>query len=167
MSGGTQRRLVAIVSADVAGYTSLMRGDEEGTLARLKAMRDSVVAPLVNEYGGRIVKLVGDGILIEFASAVDAVRSAAEIQRLLTSQNADISAADRIELRIGVNVGDVIIEDDDLYGDGVNIASRLEELATVGGICISGTAYDQVAGKTVDTFDFLGEQNLKIGRAHV
>lgn len=155
------RRLTAVLAVDVAGYSRLMRADEEGTLTRLKALRAETVDPIVAGHGGRTVKLMGDGALIEFASAVDALRCAVDIQRRLAVRNSSLREAERIELRIAANVGDVIVEGDDLYGDGINVAARLEKLAAVGGICVSGAAYDQVVGKVDETFEFMGEQSLK------
>ena len=121
-----ERRLAAILAADVAGYSRLMGADEEGTLARLKAISKALVDPKIAEHRGRIVKTTGDGLLVEFASAVDAVRCAVEVQRGMAERNADVPQDQRIEFRIGINLGDIIIEDDDIFGDGVNIAARLE-----------------------------------------
>jgi class 3 adenylate cyclase len=156
-----QRRLAAILAADVVGYSRLMKADEEGTLARLKTLRADAIDPTIAAHSGRIVKLMGDGALVEFSSVVDAVRCAVEIQRALAERNADLPEEARIGLRIGINLGDIMVDDDDIYGDGVNVASRLESLADAGGICISGTVHDQVAGKVVQTFEFMGEQALK------
>ncbi len=141
-----QRRLAAILAADVVGYSRLMGVDEEGTLARLKALRSELLHPKVSEYGGRIVKITGDGTLVEFPSAVDAVNHAIDVQRLMGQRNVDEDDDSRIELRMGINVGDVIVDGEDIFGDGVNVAARLEALAEPGGICISGTVYDQVRG---------------------
>src|SRR4051794_21079966 len=142
------RRLAAILAADVVGYSSLMERDEDRTLARLKAHRRELVEPLIAEHGGRLVKLMGDGALVEFASVVDAVRCAVLIQRGMPEREAEVPEAERIRLRIGINLGDVIREEDgDLYGDGVNIAARLEGIAEPGGICISRTVHDHVHGK--------------------
>ncbi len=156
-----ERRLAAILAADVAGYSRLMGTDEEGTLATLKAHRQELLDPKIAEYRGRIVKTTGDGILIDFPSAVDAVRCAIEFQRGLAERNVAASPERRIELRIGINVGDVIIEDGDIFGDGVNIAARLEGVAEPGSICISEDAYRQVRDKLNATFDDAGEQQLK------
>jgi len=156
-----ERRLAAVLAADVAGYSRLMGIDEEGTLARLKATRKSLVDPTIAAHRGRIVKTTGDGMLVEFASAVDAARSAIEIQRGMSSQNADVQHDTRIELRIGIHVGDIIIDDNDIFGDGVNIAARLEGIADPGGICMSDDAYRQVRGKVESTCDDLGLQTLK------
>ena len=159
--GEVARRLAAILVADVAGYSRLMKADEEGTLARLKALRADAIDPTIAEHSGRVVKLMGDGALVEFSSVVDAVRCAVEIQRSLAERNADLSEGERIALRIGINLGDIMVDDEDIYGDGVNVASRLESLADTGGICISGTVHDHVAGKVSHTFEFMGEQALK------
>src|SRR6185437_9544107 len=124
-----QRRLAAILAADVAGYSRLMGADEEGTLAALKAIRRDLGDPKIKEHRGRIVKTTGDGLLVEFASVVDAVRCAVDVQRAMADRNADVPADKRLEFRIGINVGDIIIEDGDIFGDGVNVAARLEALA--------------------------------------
>src|SRR5262249_52039579 len=133
------RRLAAILAADVAGYSRLMGTDEEGTLARLKALRRELLDPKIADHHGRIVKTTGDGLLVEFASVVDAVRCAVAVQQAIPERNAGIAADSRIELRIGINLGDVIVEGDDLYGDGVNIAARIEALADAGGVFVSNT----------------------------
>src|SRR5690349_7446706 len=152
-----ERRLTAILAADVVGYSSLMERDEDRTLARLKAHRRELVEPLNAERGGRLVKLMGDGVLAEFASVVDAVRCAVLIQRGTAGREAE-----RIRLRIGINLGDVIREpDDDLCGDGVNIAARLEGLAEPGGICVSRTVHDHVRGKVPFAFRALGPRRVK------
>ena len=156
-----ERRLAAILAGDVAGYSRLMGADEEGTLARLNAHRREFLEPKVAEYRGRIVKRTGDGVLIEFGSAVDAVRYAVEIQRGMAERNASTSQDKRIELRIGIHIGDIITEEGDIFGDGVNIAARLEALAQPGGVCISDDAYRQVRGKLDVNFDDIGEQQLK------
>lgn len=160
------RRLAAVLGADVAGYSRLMGANEEDTLARLKAVRKTLVDPALASDRGRIVKTTGDGILVEFASAVDAVRGAVDVQRRMAKQNAFVPQDQRIEFRIGVHVGDIIIDDSDIFGDGVNIAARLEGIADPGGICISGAAYDQVRDKLPFSFVDLGDQTLKnIARA--
>ena len=156
-----ERRLAAIFAGDVAGYSRLMGADEEGTLLRLNAHRREFVEPKIADYHGRIVKRTGDGVLIEFASAVDATRCAIEIQRGMVERNAPVPQDKRIELRIGIHVGDIIIEEGDIYGDGVNIAARLEGIAQPGGICISDDAYRQVRGKLDASFEDGGEQSLK------
>src|SRR5687767_11846225 len=136
-----ERRLAAIFAADVVGYSRLMEQDEAGTLAALKERRRTIVAPLVAQHHGRIIKVMGDGVLVEFASAVDAVACAVELQRRMAEANADQPSSRTITLRIGINLGDVIVEGSDLYGEGVNIAARLEALAEPGGICVSGTVH--------------------------
>jgi len=156
-----ERRLAAILAADVAGYSRLMGADEEGTLAALKAHRRAVLDPKITEHRGRIVKTTGDGLLVEFASVVDAVRCAVEIQRQMAERNAGVAAEQRIEFRIGLNVGDIIIDDKDIYGDGVNIAARLEGLAAPGGICVSRVVRDQVRDKLDFSFEDMGEQQVK------
>jgi adenylate cyclase len=156
-----ERRLTAIFAGDVAGYSRLMGADEEGTLSRLNAHRREFLEPKIAEHRGRIVKRTGDGILIEFASAVDAARCAVEIQHGMIERNAPEPQDKRIEFRIGIHVGDVIIEDGDMFGDGVNIAARLEGIAQPGGICISDDAYRQVRGKLDANFQNAGEQELK------
>jgi adenylate cyclase len=156
-----ERRLAAILAADVAGYSRLMGVDEEGTLAALKAYRRELIDPKIAEHRGRIVKTTGDGALVEFGSAVDAVRCAMEIQRALAERNAAIPEDRRIEFRIGINVGDIIIDDGDIYGDGVNIAARVESLAQPGAICLSDNAYQQIKGKLALDISDMGEQQLK------
>jgi TolB-like protein/class 3 adenylate cyclase len=156
-----QRRLAAILAADVAGYSRMMGIDEEGTLARLKAHRRTLLDPKIEEHQGRLVKTTGDGLLAEFASVVDAVRCAVDIQRGMHERNADQPPEKRIELRIGVNVGDVIIDGDDIYGDGVNIAARLEGLAEPGGICVSARVHEDAHGRLDVAFEDAGEQQLK------
>ena len=155
-----ERRLAAVLAADVAGYSRLMGLDEEGTLARLKAVR-KLVDPAIASHRGRIVKTTGDGMLVEFASAVDAVRCAVEVQRGMAAQNGSVPQDTRIEFRIGIHVGDIIIDDNDIFGDGVNIAARLEGIAEPGGVCISDDAQRQIRGKVDIDFDDMGEQALK------
>ena len=156
-----ERRLAAILAADVAGYSRLMGADEEGTLARLNAHRREFLEPTVAEHNGRVVKRTGDGILIEFSSAVDATRCAIHTQRGMAQRNTDVPADQRIEIRIGIHVGDVIIEEGDIFGDGVNIAARLESIAEPGGICISDDTFRQVRGKVDAVFEDTGDQQLK------
>ena len=156
-----ERRLAAILAADVVGYSRLTETDEERTLARLKALRNEVFDPRIAEHNGRIFKLMGDGMLVEFASVVDAVRCAVEIQRDMAIRYADVPESNRIDIRIGINLGDIVVGGDDIYGDGVNIAARLEGLAKPGGICISGTAFDHVKTKLDVGFESLGEQQVK------
>jgi adenylate cyclase len=157
----TVRRLTAILAADVAGYSRLMGADEEGTHERLKGHRRALVDPKIAEHHGRIVKTTGDGLLVEFASVVDAVRCAVEVQRGMSDRNATIPAEKRIEFRVGINLGDVIAEGEDIFGDGVNVAARLEALAEPGGICISRVVRDQVRDRLYYTFEDLGEQQVK------
>jgi TolB-like protein/class 3 adenylate cyclase len=156
-----ERKLAAILAADVVGYSRLMGADETGTLARLKSLRRDLIEPLITKYRGRIVKLMGDGALVEFASVVDAVASAVEIQRLVADQAKGLPENERIVFRIGINLGDVIIDGDDVYGDGVNIAARLEGLSQPGGICISQQVFDQIETKLDLTYDDLGDQQVK------
>jgi TolB-like protein/class 3 adenylate cyclase len=156
-----ERRLAAILAADVAGYTRLMGADEEGTLAQLKAHRRKLIDPKVVEHRGRIVKTTGDGLLVEFGSVVDALRCATEIQRGMAEGNSVVSADGQIEFRIGIHQGDVVVEDGDIFGDGVNVAARLEGLAEPGGICISARVQEDVAGKLEIAFEDMGEQALK------
>ena len=155
------RRLAAILAADVAGYSRLMGADEEGTLERLKALRRELLDPKIAEHHGRIVKTTGDGMLLEFASVVDAVRCAVEVQQAMGERDAGAAADNRIELRIGINLGDVIVEGDDLYGDGVNIAARIEALADAGGVFVSNTVYDHVRDRLPFVFEDLGGQQVK------
>jgi adenylate cyclase len=159
--GRVERRLAAILAVDVAGYSRLMGEDEEGTLAALRAVRRELGDPKITEHRGRIVKTTGDGLLVEFASVVDAVRCAVEVQREMVVRNAGVPAGRRIEFRMGVNVGDIIIEDGDIFGDGVNIAARLEALAEPSGICISAAAHEQVRDKLDFSFEDMGEQQVK------
>jgi adenylate cyclase len=156
-----QRRLAAIMSADVVGYSRLMGTDEAGTLSRLNTLRRELIDPAIAAHSGRIVKLMGDGALVEFASAVDAVTCAVEIQRQLAGYDTGGSQVNPIRLRIGINVGDIIIEGDDIYGDGVNIAARLEGLAEPGAIYLSRAVHEQVAGKIAAAFTEVGVRNLK------
>jgi TolB-like protein/class 3 adenylate cyclase len=155
------RRLAAILAADVAGYSRLMGADEEGTLERLKALRRELLDPKIADYHGRIVKTTGDGMLVEFASVVDAVRCAVEVQQAMPERNTGVAPDGRIELRIGVNLGDVIVEGDDLYGDGVNIAARIEALADAGGAFVSNTVHDHVRDRLSFVFEDLGERQVK------
>jgi adenylate cyclase len=156
-----ERRLTAILAADVAGYSRLMGADEEGTLAGLKAHRRALVDPKITEHRGRIVKTTGDGILVEFASVVDALRCAVDVQRGMVERNADVAQEKRIEFRLGLHQGDIIIDGDDIFGDGVNVAARLEGLAEPGGICMSGRVQEDARGKLDVAFEDAGEQQLK------
>ncbi len=156
-----ERRLAAIMAADVVNYSRLMEVDEAGTLAALKAHRKELIDPKVAEHMGRVVKLMGDGALIEFPSVVEAVQCALEVQMGLLDRNANIPEDKRIEFRIGVNLGDIIVDGDDIYGDGVNVAARLEALAAPGGICISDVVHQIVDGKLDVRFEDLGKQEIK------
>jgi adenylate cyclase len=156
-----QRRLAAVLAADVAGYSRLMGHDEENTLARLKTLRRTLLDPAIASWRGRIVKTTGDGMLAEFASAVDAARCAIEIQREMAARNTAVATELRISFRIGIHVGDIIIDEDDIFGDGVNIAARLEGIAAPGGVCISDDAHRQIRGKIDGAFEDIGKQTLK------
>ena len=156
-----ERRLAAVLAADVVGYSRLIRVDEEGTIAALKTLRAELIDSKITEYHGRIVKLMGDGMLAEFPSVVDAVRTAVETQQGMADYNADLPQDQRIEFRIGINLGDVVIDGDDIHGDGVNVAARLEGLSEPGGICISGKVYEEVRDRTDLEFEDLGEQEVK------
>src|SRR5215471_3898763 len=155
------RKLAAILAADVAGYSRLTGLDEEGTLERLRNLRRELINPTISLHRGRVVKTTGDGILIEFPSVVDALRCAPDVQRGMNRQNADVTTEKRIEFRVGINVGDVVVEGEDLLGDSVNVAARLEGIAEPGGICISESAYQQVRDKVDVSFQDAGEQQLK------
>src|SRR5260221_1063380 len=156
-----ERRLSAILAADVAGYSRLMHKDEEATHAKLTALLTDAVDPAIAEHGGRIVKNTGDGFWAEFPSVVEAVRAAMQFQTRIKELTNDDPEDRRVAFRVGINIGDVIAEPNDIFGDGVNIAARLESIAEPGGICISSAAYDQVRGKVGVEFADLGEQNLK------
>ena len=153
-----ERRLTAILAADVVGYSRLMGRDEAGTLSMLKTHRREMADAKIAEHQGRIVKVTGDGMLVEFPSVVNAVACAAEIQGRMRERNADIPESRRIEFRVGVNVGDVIVEDDDIFGDGVNVAARLESIATPGGVAVSGAVRDHLGNRLDLTFEDIGEQ---------
>src|SRR6201993_2894659 len=155
------RRLTAILPADVAGCSRLMGADEEGTHERLKAHLGELVEPKISQYRGRTVKKTGDGLLAEFASVVDAVRCAVEIQCGMADREPEVPEEQRIRFRIGINVGDVIVEEDDIFGDGVNVTARLEALAEPGGICISRTVRDQIRDKLPYPLEDMGEQSVK------
>lgn len=159
--GREQRRLAAILVTDVVGYSRLMGTDESGTLEALRTHRREFVDPKIDEYGGRIVKTMGDGLLVEFASVVDAVQCAIDLQEELARRNNDLAADQRIEYRMGVNVGDVIVDGGDIFGEGVNVAARLEGLADPGGIFISGDSYRQVRRRLAADFQDLGEREVK------
>ena len=156
-----QRRLAAIVSADVAGYSRLMGRDESGTLAALKAIRQEVVDPAIARHGGRIVKTTGDGLLLEFPSVVNAVRCAVEVQTAMADRSTSMADDRRIAFRMGINIGDIIVEGDDIFGDGVNVAARLQEIAALGGICISSRVHEDVRDRLDIAFDEGGLQTLK------
>jgi len=155
------RRLAAILAADIAGYSRLIGADEGGTLRRLRAIRGDIIDPTIATHHGRLVKTTGDGWLLEYSSIVDALRSATEIQAGMAERNAGVPQNDRIEFRIGINVGDIVVEDDDIFGDGVNVAARLEGLAEPGGICVSARVQEDAAGKLDLAFEDMGEQRLK------
>src|SRR5271168_738796 len=155
------RRLTAILAADVVGYSRLMGADEEGTHERFKAHLRELLDPKIREHHGRIIKTTGDGVLAEFASVVDAVRCAGEIQRAMADRDLDLAEERRLRFRIGVNLGDVIADGDDIYGDGVNIAARLEGLAAPGSICISCTVRDHIGDRLPYAFEDMGEQSVK------
>lgn len=156
-----ERRLAAILAADVVGYSRLMAADEKGTHVRFKALRQGFIELTIAEHRGRVVKLKGDGALVEFASVVDAIECAAAIQKGIAERQADVPEDQRIAFRIGINIGDIIIEDDDIYGDGVNIAARLEQLAEPGGICVSQTVHDHVRDKVDLALEAAGEHRVK------
>jgi adenylate cyclase len=155
------RRLAAILAADVVGYSGLIGVDEEGTLNRLRSIRADVIDPKITEHRGRIVKTTGDRLLVEFSSVVDALRYASEWQHEMRQRNAPISDEDRIEFRIGVHQGDIVVDDNDIFGDGVNVAARLEGLAEPGGICVSARVQEDAAGKLDLVLEEMGEQHLK------
>jgi len=159
MSG--TRRLAAILAADMAGYSRLIGVDEEGTLLGFKAIQAELFNPKIAAHNGRLVKTTGDGFLAEFSSVVDALRCATELQAVMAERNATIPTDERIEFRIGINVGDVVVEDGDIFGDGVNVAARLEALAEPGGICVSARVQEDAAGKLDLAFEDLGDQSLK------
>src|SRR5262245_362552 len=156
-----ERRLAAILAADVAGYSRLMGADEEGTLHRLRSLRAEVIDPAIAAHRGRLVKTTGDGLLAEFASVVDALRCAVEVQREIAGRGLDTPADRRIELRIGIHQGDIVVEEGDIFGDGVNVAARLEALAEPGGICVSARVQEDAAGRLDLIFADMGEQALK------
>ncbi len=161
MTEGTQRRLAAIVSVDVVGYSRLMGLDETGTLATLRAHRAELIDPLIAKHDGRIVKTMGDGLLLEFSSIVNAIQCSVEVQQGMAERNEGVDEDRHITFRIGVNLGDIIIEGEDIFGDGVNIAARLQEIAEPGGVCVAGVVYEQISGRTEQKFDDLGYRKLK------
>jgi adenylate cyclase len=156
-----ERKLAAILAADVAGYSALMEADEAGTYDRVRAGRKELFEPEINTHHGRIFKLMGDGLLAEFGSVVDAVECAVSLQRGMAERNASVPQANRFEIRIGINFGEVIVEGEDRYGEGVNVAARLQELADPGGICVSGKVSKEVEKKLAFGFESIGEQQLK------
>src|SRR5262245_55848512 len=156
-----EHRLAAIVAADMVGYSRLMEADERGTLARLRTHRIELIDPVIEKSNGRIIKTTGDGMLVEFQSVADAVRCSIEIQERMRRRNSDVPADRRIEFRIGINLGDIIFEEGDIFGDGVNIAARVEQLAEVGGICVTAAVHNQVDGRLEAIFEDLGEKPLK------
>src|SRR5215212_205171 len=156
-----ERRLAAILAADVAGYSRLMGQDEAGTLARLRTLRRELIDPKIAEHKGRIVKTTGDGVLVEFPSVVEAVACAVAVQDGLAERNVSVPEDQKIVFRVGINLGDIIVEGDDIHGDGVNLAARLEGLAEPGGICVSGTVRDHIGDRLDVEFHDLGEQALK------
>ena len=164
-SDRVQRRLAAIVAADVAGYSRLMGVDEEGTLSAMKSHLRDFVNPKIEEHGGKIVKTTGDGLLVEFRSVVDAVRCCLDLQQGMAERNSAVPTERRIQYRIGVNLGDVISDDNDIFGNGVNIAARLEGIADPGGICLSQSVIDQVQQKLDLTLEDLGARALKTSRS--
>jgi adenylate cyclase len=155
------RRLTAILAADVVGYSKLIGADEGGTLARLKSIRRELIDPEISDHRGRIVKTTGDGLLVEFASVVDALGCATEIQVRMAERNAEVMPNKRIEFRIGIHQGDIVVEDGDIFGDGVNVAARLEGLAEPGGVCVSARVQEDAAGKLDLVFEDMGQQSLK------
>jgi adenylate cyclase len=159
--GRVERRLAAILAADVAGYSRLIGADEGGTLERLKGLRRELLDPKIAEHKGRLVKTTGDGLLVEFGSVVDALRCAVEVQREMSGRNTGVLPDNRIEFRIGINMGDIVVEDGDIFGDGVNVAARLEALAEPGGICVAARVQEDAAGKLDLAFEDIGEQQLK------
>jgi class 3 adenylate cyclase len=156
-----ERRLMAILAADVAGYSRLVGADEEGTLAQWKAHWRGLIEPKITERRGRVVRITGDGLMVEFASVTAAVHCAVEVQRAMVERNADVPQEKRIEFRMGINVGDIIIDGNDMWGDGVNVAARLEALAEPGGICVSGRVQEDVRGRLDVAFEDAGEHHLK------
>lgn len=156
-----EQRLAAVLAADMAGYSRLMEADEAGTIARLRTHRIELIDPAIAKNKGRIIKTTGDGMLVEFQSVTDAVKCAVEIQQRMRRRNSDVPQDRRIEFRIGINLGDIIFEDGDIFGDGVNIASRIEQLADVGGICITAAVATQIVDRLEVSIEDLGEKSLK------
>src|SRR5690349_2329738 len=156
-----ERKLAAVLASDMVGYSRLMEADERGTLARLRTHRIELIDPAIAKNQGHIIKTTGDGMLVEFQSVADAVRCAVEIQDRMRRRNSDVAHERRIDFRIGINLGDIIFDDGDIYGDGVNVAARVEQLAEVGGICVTAAVHDQVDGRLDVLFEDLGEKLLK------
>jgi len=156
-----ERRLAAILAADVVGYSRLIEADEAGTLAALNERRRNILNPLVTQHHGRVVRVMGDGVLVEFASAVNAVKCGIDLQKRMGELNIGLLEDRRVVLRVGINLGDVVVESGDLYGEGVNVAARLEAMAEPGGLCISGSVYDQIKRKLEADFVDIGLQSLK------
>jgi adenylate cyclase len=156
-----ERRLVAILAIDIVGYSRLIEADESRTLAAMKAWRSEIFDPLVKDYHGRIVKLMGDGAIVEFSSVVDAVACAVASQTEIAVRQIDVAPRDRLMLRMGINLGDVVVDGDDLLGDGVNVAARLEQMCEPGGLFVSGTAFDHLQGKFDLPLEFIGEHHVK------
>jgi class 3 adenylate cyclase len=159
--GRVERRLAAILLADVAGYSRMVGADEHGTLVRWRAHWDELIEPTIGEHQGRVVRITGDGILAEFASVVNAARCALALQQGMARRNTGVAADERIEFRIGLNIGDVIIDRGDMWGEGVNVAARLEAMAEPGGLCVSGRVHDELANRLDVAFEDLGERHLK------
>src|SRR5215469_2932761 len=155
------RGFAAVLAADVTGYSRLIGADEEGTLERLKSLRRELIDRRIAEHHGRIVKTTGDGLLIEFASVVDALRCATEVQKSMADRNVDVPHEKRIEFRVGIHQGDIVVDNGDIFGDGVNVAARLEGLADPGGICVSARVQEDITGKLDLVFEDMGEQTLK------
>src|SRR3954452_9823936 len=158
---GIERRLAAILAADIAGYSRLIGADEERTLTALRALRRELIDPAISAHRGRVVKTTGDGMLVEFTSVLDALRVAAAVQCGMAQRNADVAPERRIEFRIGIHQGDIVVEDGDIFGDGVNVAARLEGIAEPGGICVSARVQEDAAGRLDLNFEDIGEPELK------
>ncbi len=156
-----QHKLAAVLAADMAGYSRLMEVDEVGTLARLRTHRTELIDPAIAKNNGNIIKTTGDGMLVEFQSVVSAVRCAIEVQTRMARRNLDVPDERRIQFRVGINLGDIIFDGGDIFGDGVNVAARLEQLAEVGGICVSGAVFEQVNERIDVSFEDLGDRSLK------
>src|SRR5262245_4073575 len=162
-----ERRLAAILAADVAGYSRLMGADEEGTHAALKVYRHEIIDPKITEHRGRVVRIIGDGLLVEFASVIAAVRWAVDVQRAIGERNAGLPQEKRIEFRMGINAGDIIIDGTDIWGDGVNVAARLEALAEPGGICVSGRVQEDRHGSLEIAFEDIDRKSTRLNSSHL